>query len=86
MSIWDGFLLIDKHAISWNYWDIYSAYVPGVIPFVNNNHGGFTSFILQEDTCGPQRAKYIATYLDNKDVVGVNWPAQSPDLLERYGA
>ena len=47
---------------------------------MKNNDGGSTSFILQEDNCGPHRAKSIATFLANEDVVRMNWPEQSPDL------
>ena len=41
---------------------------------------GSDAFILQEDNCGSHRATSIDTYLSNKDVVRMDWPAQSPDL------
>ena len=43
-------------------------------------HNGPVRFILQEDNCGPHRAKSIATYLAKEDVERMKWPAQSPDL------
>ena len=51
-----------------------------IIPFIYDIHGGTNEFILQEDNCGPHRAKNIATYLANEDVARMEWPPQSPDL------
>ena len=51
-----------------------------IIPFMNEKHNGPTSFILQEDNCGPHRARSVATYLQNKEVTRMVWPSQSPDL------
>ena len=38
-----------------------------ILPFVYNTHDGTASFILQEDNCGPHRAKSIAIYLANEE-------------------
>lgn len=51
-----------------------------ILPFAYDVHGGTESFVLQEDNCGPHRAKSIATYLANEEVSRMKWPAQSPDL------
>ena len=51
-----------------------------LLPFMNAKHGGNDDFILQEDNCGPHRAKSIAKYLQTKGVTRMKWPAQSPDL------
>ena len=37
-----------------------------ILPFMNDVRGGSASVVLQEDNCGSQRAKYVATYLTNK--------------------
>ncbi len=47
---------------------------------MNDLHGGTTSFILQEDNCGPHRAKSMATYLANKDESRMKCPVQRLDL------
>ena len=51
-----------------------------LLPFMHSKHGGKDDFVLQEDNCGPHRAKSIAKYLQNEGVSRMNWPAQSPDL------
>ena len=51
-----------------------------ILPFMYYVHVGPECFILQEDNCGPHRAKSIATYLSNEEVTGMKWPAQSPDF------
>lgn len=51
-----------------------------IILFIENNYDGPTSFVLQEDNCGTQRAESIAMYLANNVVVRMKWPARSPDL------
>ena len=51
-----------------------------ILPFAYNIHGGTDQFILQEDNCGPHRARTIATCLANEEVSRMFWPAQSPDL------
>ena len=51
-----------------------------ILPFIYDVHGGTDGFILQEDNCGPHRARSIATYLESEDVTRMHWPAQSPDL------
>ena len=43
-------------------------------------HGNPSSFTLAEDNCGPHRAKSIATWLLNKEMVRIKRPAQSPFL------
>ena len=59
-----------------------------ILPFVYDVHGGTNTFILQEDNCGPHRAKSIATYLANEDITRMEWAPQSPDLnpIENCGA
>ena len=37
-----------------------------MLPFMYDVHDGPASFVLQEDNCGPHRAKSIAGYLANK--------------------
>ena len=49
-------------------------------PFMMKNHGENKDFVLQEDNCGPHRAKSIAKYLREKAVERMKWPTQSPDL------
>lgn len=51
-----------------------------MIPFIYDVHGGTDKSMLQEDRCGPHRAKPIATYLENEDVTRMQWPAQNQDL------
>ncbi len=34
-----------------------------ILQFMNEKHDGPASFILQEDNCGPHKARSIATYL-----------------------
>ena len=51
-----------------------------MLPFIFDVHGGTDTFVLQEDNCGPHRASFIATYLQNEDTIRMKWPAQSPDL------
>ena len=51
-----------------------------VLPFMRDVHDGPASFILKENKCGPHRTRSIATYLHNKGVTHMKWPAHSPDL------
>ena len=51
-----------------------------VLAFMYDVHGGSDSFVLQEDNCGPHRAKSIAEYLTNEELVRMQWPAKIPDL------
>jgi len=51
-----------------------------ILPFMYNVHSGPATFVLQEDNCGPHRARSIATYLQNEEIERMIWPAQSPDL------
>ncbi len=39
-----------------------------ILPFMYDTHGGLGSVVLQEDSCGSHRAKFIATYLQNGEV------------------
>ena len=50
-----------------------------ILPFTYNVHNGPASFILQEDNCGPHRAKSIANHLANEEVTRMQWTPQSPD-------
>ena len=51
-----------------------------ILPFMEEKHGGVSSFVLQEDNCGAHRALSIASYFKEKGVARMEWPAQSPDL------
>ncbi len=51
-----------------------------VLPFGHDIDDWLASFVLQEDNCGPHRAKCIADYLANEEVIRMKWPPQSPDL------
>ena len=51
-----------------------------ILRFVYDVHGGTNTFILQEDKCGPHRAKSIATYLANEDITRMEWAPQAQDL------
>ncbi len=51
-----------------------------IILFMNKNYDGPASFILQEDNCGPHRARSVARYLQNKEVTRMVRPSESPDL------
>ena len=51
-----------------------------ILPFMYDTHDRPATFVLQEDNCGPHRAKNFATYLQNEEVNRMKWPAQSPDL------
>ncbi len=51
-----------------------------ILPFMYDAHSALGSFLLQEYNCGPHRAKFVVTYLQNEEVSRMNWPAQSPDL------
>jgi len=51
-----------------------------LFPFVENVHGGKRNIILQEDNCGPHRAKSIKEFFAEHRVFRMNWPSQSPDL------
>jgi len=50
------------------------------LPFAYNSYMNAENFILQEDNCGPHRAKSIEAFLSDKGVARMKWPAQSPDL------
>ena len=85
VSVWRGFSLhgltvlvgtiriFDRHT----YRTIISNQI---LPFIYDLHDGTDAFILQEDNCGPFRAKSIATDLESEDISRMKWPAQSPDL------
>ena len=51
-----------------------------ILPFTYDVHGCPASFVLQEDNCGPHRAKSVAAYLANEEVTRIKWPAQGSDL------
>ena len=51
-----------------------------ILLFFYNVHGSPASFVLQEDDiCGPHRAKSIADYLANEEIIQIQLPPQSPD-------
>ncbi len=35
---------------------------------------------IQQDGCGPHRAKYVASFLEAEGIEILQWPPQSPDL------
>ncbi len=51
-----------------------------LLPFMYDTNDGPATFVLQEDNCGPRRAKNIATYLQNEEVPRMELPAQCPGL------
>ena len=84
-SVWCGFPVRGRTALVWTVRNfdqhIYRVIIDSqILPFVYDIHGGTESFVLQEDNCGPHRAKSIATYLFNEEVKRIKWPAQSSDL------
>ena len=50
-----------------------------LLPFAEKLYGDLKSFVLQEDNCGPHRARTINDYLSKKGVAGMICPPQSPD-------
>ena len=85
VSVWGGFSKLGRtplvgivgHFNQFTYRSIIDAHV---LPFKENVHNNNSLFTLQEDNCGPHRAKSIATYLHYKQVNRMKWPSQSPDL------
>ena len=85
VNVWGGFSMRGRTPLvgtigkfdRYTYRAIIDKYV---LPFAFNQHDGLSTFVLQEDNCGPHRAKSIATYLANEEVTRMKWPAQSPDL------
>ena len=51
-----------------------------LIPFIEQNYESIEDVVFQQDNCGPHKAKSISTYLAQKNVRVMDWPAQSPDL------
>lgn len=51
-----------------------------LLPFVEDNHGGTSHFLLQEDNCRPHRAHTVGKYLALHGVRRLDWAAQSPDM------
>ena len=51
-----------------------------ILPCKRDIHRDSALFTLQEDNCGPHRAKSIATYLYSKSINRMQWPSESPDL------
>ena len=85
LSVWGAFSIYGRTPLvriygtlnQHKYRDILENYL---LPFANTYHGGVKHLILQQDGCGPHRAKSINTYLAEKGVKVLQWPAQSPDL------
>lgn len=48
-----------------------------ILPFVCDVHDGPASFILQEDSCRPHRAKTIAMYMANEKITRMKWTARA---------
>ena len=85
VSVWGGFSMRGRTPLVGTIGSFtqhtYRSIIDGhIIPFMDNAHGGIEGFVLQEDNCGPHRARSIATYLANKDVTRTAWPSQSLDL------
>ena len=51
-----------------------------VLPFVYHVHDGPANLVLQEDNCGPHRARSVASYLFDEEIERMKWPPQSPEL------
>ena len=51
-----------------------------LLPFIHNFHGGFSSFVFQQDNSGAHKAKSVGAYMDATGISLIEWPAQSPDL------
>ena len=84
ISVWGGFSFHRRTPLVCTVGDFnqhtYRAIIDNhILPFMYNVHNGPASFILQEDNCGPHRAKSIAYYLEDEEVIRMQWPPQSPD-------
>ena len=85
VKVWSGFsklgrsplVGIVRHFNQFMYRSIIDAHV---LPFKENMHNNNSLFTLQEDNCGPHRAKPIASYLSYKQVNRMKWSSQSPGL------
>ncbi len=85
VSVWGGFSLLGKTSliglvgkfVQNTYRNIIDNHV---LPYMYNFHGCPTWFVLQEDTCGPHRAKSYAKHLSNEGVIRMKWPTQSLDM------
>ena len=85
ISVWGGFSFFGRTPLvgtvgtftQHTYRAIIDAHI---LPFKRDTHENSNAFTLQEDNSGPHRARSIATYLQNKDMNRMKWPAQSPDL------
>ena len=79
VSVWGGFSMLGRTPLvatvgkfdQHTYRSIIDAHIT---PFMNKTHGGTESFMLQEDNCGPHRAKSIAIHLTNNEVSRMKWP------------
>ena len=60
-----------------NYKEILVNYV---LPFAVEKYRNTSDFVFQQDNCGPNKAKSIASNLNASNVNVIKWPAQSPDL------
>ena len=85
VSVWGGFSLRGRTPLvgtigSFDHYTYRVIIDNHVLPFVYDLHGGSNAFVLQEDDCGPHRAKSIAMYLVDEEIIRKKSPLQSSDL------
>ena len=82
VSVWGGFSIRGRTSPVGSFdRNAYRVIIDNhILPFIYDVHEGTDTFVLQEDNCAAHRASSIAIYLQNDDVIGMKWPAQSPDL------
>ena len=51
-----------------------------LVPFISKHYGNTDSVVFQQDNCGPHKAKSVSSFLYEKGIEVMCWPAQSPDL------
>ena len=51
-----------------------------ILPYSANVWSNIKNFPMQDDNCGPHKAKEIKQYLNEKEVKRMFWPPRSPDL------
>ncbi len=67
VNVWGGFSTLGRTTLvailgNFNQHTYRSIIDAHILPFKKNVHGDNSLFVLQEDNCGPHRAKSIATY------------------------
>ena len=85
VSVWGGFSKQGRTCLvgiveNFNQHTYRSIIDAHILPFKNIVHANTALFTLQEDNCGPHRAKSVNTYMYSASVNRMQGPAQSPDL------